>query len=67
MRRVFNRLDADIFVVNNVTDAGSRNEWSAMLSGGLPCTLMYITFWRPQWDFARVQGSSDVDSQDLVS
>jgi hypothetical protein len=43
LRRVFNRLDADIFVVNNVTDAGSRNEWSAILSGGLLCTLTYIT------------------------
>jgi hypothetical protein len=40
---LFNRLDADIFVVNNVTDAGSRNEWSAILSGGLLCTLTYIT------------------------
>lgn len=42
MQRVYDRLDAKVFVVPDVTQPGQRIHWIAMLSGGLVCTSRYL-------------------------
>jgi hypothetical protein len=42
LRRVHNRLEASVFLVNNVDQPGQRVHWAALLSGGLICSLRFI-------------------------
>lgn len=42
MQRVYDRLDAKVFVVPDITQPGQRIHWIAMLSGGLVCNARYL-------------------------
>ena len=42
MQRVYDRLDAKVFIVPDITEPGQRIRWIAMLSGGLVCDAKYL-------------------------
>ena len=42
LHRVYNRLEASVFLVCNVNEPGQRIQWCASLGGGVLCDLKYV-------------------------
>lgn len=42
IRKVFDRLQANLFLVDDINNPGQRNRWCAILSGGILCTLKWL-------------------------